>query len=137
MLFPNYQRTWDARQDANGVKVKTNFGEAVMGALGGGYFEKQARMQYSVDKAESETEVVVFGHTHIPEFHEYGGNRYYINTGTWIDHNTNYKDKDGSLLSRTFAVITTGTSDTADIYQYREDGSLRDMKEQFLADGMK
>ena len=137
MLFPNYQRTWDARQDANGVKVKTNFGEAVMGALGGGYFEKQARMQYSVDKAGSETEVVVFGHTHIPEFHEYGGNRYYINTGTWIDHNTNYKDKDGSLLSRTFAVITTGTSDTVDIYQYREDGSLRDMKEQFLADGMK
>jgi hypothetical protein len=69
LLYPNYQRTWDARQEANGVKVKSDFGEAALGALGGAYFEKQARMQYDVDKTESPVEVVSFGHTHIPEFY--------------------------------------------------------------------
>nr|WP_319472806.1 metallophosphoesterase [uncultured Sphaerochaeta sp.] len=135
VLFPNYQRTWEARQKANGVKVHSSFAVASLGALDSKYFESQARAQFEVDKAESDTSVVLFGHTHVPLFYDYGNDHYYVNTGTWIDHNINYKEKDGSLLSRTFAVVTTGPSSTAvDVYQYQEDGKLRDLKSQLLAD---
>nr|WP_321297355.1 metallophosphoesterase [uncultured Sphaerochaeta sp.] len=135
VLFPNYQRTWDARQEANGVRVKSSFAVAALGALDSRYFESQARAQFEVDNTQSDTSVVIFGHTHIPMFFDYGNGHSYVNTGTWIDHNTNYKEKDGSLLSRTFAVVTTGPSSTTlDIYQYQKDGSLRDLKSQLLAD---
>ena len=135
VLFPNYQRTWDARQTANGVHVKSSFSEAALGARDSKYFESQARAQFEVDNAQSDTSVVIFGHTHVPLFYDYGNGHYYVNTGTWIDHNTNYKEKDGSLLSRTFAVVTTGPSSTAiDIYQYQKDGRLRDLKSQLIAD---
>jgi UDP-2,3-diacylglucosamine pyrophosphatase LpxH len=135
VLFPNYQRTWDVRQKANGVKVYSSFAVASLGAIDSKYFESQARAQFEVDNAQSDTSVVLFGHTHVPVFYDYGNDHYYVNTGTWIDHNSNYKEKDGSLLSRTFAVVTTGPSSTAvDIYQYQEDGRLRDLKSQLLAD---
>lgn len=135
VLFPNYQRTWEERQKANGVNVLSSFAVASLGALDSNYFESQARAQFEVDKTQSDTSVVLFGHTHIPVFFDYGNGHYYVNTGTWIDHNTNYKDTDGSLLSRSFAVVTTGPSSTAvDIYQYQEDGKLRDLKNQLLAD---
>ncbi len=135
VLFPNYQRTWEERQKANGVNVLSSFAVASLGALDSTYFESQARAQFEVDKPQSDTSVVIFGHTHVPLFYDYGNGHYYVNTGTWIDHNTNYKEKDGSLLSRTFAVVTTGPSSTAvDIYAYQEDGSLRDIKSQLLAD---
>jgi UDP-2,3-diacylglucosamine pyrophosphatase LpxH len=135
VLFPNYQRTWEERQKANGVKVPSSFAIASLGALDSTYFESQARAQFNVDKAESDTSVVLFGHTHIPVYYDYGDGHYYVNTGTWIDHNTNSKDTDGSLLSRTFAVVTTGPSSTAvDIYHYQANGKLRDLKSQLLAD---
>ncbi len=135
VLYPNYQRTWEERQKANGVKVHSSFAAASLGALDSTYFESQARAQFGVDQAESKTSVVLFGHTHIPVYYDYGNGHSYVNTGTWIDHNTNYKEPDGSLLSRTFAVVTTGPSSTAvDIYQYKADGTLRDLKNQLLAD---
>jgi UDP-2,3-diacylglucosamine pyrophosphatase LpxH len=135
VLFPNYQRTWEKRQEANGVKVHSSFAVASLGALDSNYFESQARAQFEVEKAQSDTSVVLFGHTHVPLFYDYGNGHYYVNTGTWIDHNTNYKDRDGSLLSRTFAVVTTGPSSTeVDVYQYQVDGKLRDLKSQLLSD---
>ena len=135
VLFPNYQRTWEERQKANGVKVFSSFAVASLGALDARYFESQARAQFEVDKAQSDTSVVIFGHTHVPFFIDYGNDHYYVNTGTWIDHNTNYKQEDGSLLSRTFAVVTTGpTTTSVDVYEYQEDGVLRDIKSQLLAD---
>ena len=135
VLFPHYQRTWEERQKANGVKVHSSFAVASLGALDSTYFESQARAQFEVDNAQSDTSIVLFGHTHIPYFSDYGNGHYYVNTGTWIDHNTNYEDTDGSLLSRTFAVVTTGPVSTAvDIYQYQVDGTLRDLKSQLLAD---
>lgn len=135
VLFPNYQRTWEDRQKANGVKVFSSFAVASLGALDDRYFESQARAQFEVDNAQSDTSVVIFGHTHVPFFFDYGHDHYYVNTGTWIDHNTNYMQKDGSLLSRTFAVVTTGPSSTAvDVYEYQVDGALRDLKSQLLAD---
>lgn len=137
LLYANHQRTWEGRQKANGVKVNSSFPVAALGALDSKYFESQARAQYKVDNKQSDTSVVVFGHTHKPMLYEYGDGRYYINTGTWIDHNTNYKDKDGSLLSRTFAVVTTGPSSAVDVYQYQTGGTLRDLKNQLLADHAK
>ncbi len=136
VLFPNYQRTWEERQKANGgVNVYSSFAVASLGALDSKYFESQARAQFEVDNTQSDTSVVLFGHTHVPVFYDYGNDHYYVNTGTWIDHNISYKEKDGSLLSRTFAVVTTGPSSTAvDVYQYQEDGRLRDLKSQLLAD---
>ncbi|MDY0288037.1 MAG: metallophosphoesterase [Sphaerochaeta sp.] len=135
VLFPHYQRTWEERQKANGVKVFSSFAVASLGALDAMYFESQARAQFEVDKAQSDTSVVIFGHTHVPFFFDYGNDHYYVNTGTWIDHNTNYKEKDGNLLSRTFAVVTTGPTTTAvDVYEYQVDGALRDLKSQLLAD---
>lgn len=135
VLFPNYQRSWEERQKANGVKVNSSFAVASLGALDSNYFESQARAQFEVDNPQSDTSVVIFGHTHVPLFYEYGNGHYYVNTGTWIDHNTNYKEKDGSLLSRTFAVVTTGPSSTSvEVYQYQADGKLRDLKSQLLAD---
>ena len=135
VLFPDYQRTWEERQKANGVKVLSSFAVASLGALDSTYFESQARAQFEVDNAQSDTSVVIFGHTHVPLFYDYGNGHYYVNTGTWIDHNTNYKETDGNLLSRTFAVVTTGPSSTSvDIYEYQENGGLRDLKSQLLAD---
>lgn len=134
VLFPNYQRTWDARQQANGVQKKASFIEAALGALGGDYIETQARLQFEVDKAHSDTSVVLFGHSHIPAFYDYGNNHYYVNTGTWIDHNVNYKEADGSYLARTFAVVTTGPSNQVGVYQYTTDGKLRDIKDLLLSD---
>jgi UDP-2,3-diacylglucosamine pyrophosphatase LpxH len=135
VLFPNYQRSWEERQKANGVTVYSSFAVASLGALDSNYFESQARAQFEVDNPQSDTSVVIFGHTHVPLFYDYGNGHYYVNTGTWIDHNTNYKEKDGSLLSRTFAVVTTGSSSTSvDVYQYQADGKLRDLKSQLLAD---
>lgn len=137
VLFPNYQRTWDYRQEVNGVKIKTDFSEAALGALSRNYYESQARMQFDVDKKESPTDIVVFGHTHIPEFYDYGNGHYYINTGTWIDHNVNYKEQDGSYLSRTFTVITTGKQDIAELFQYETDGTLRDIKSLIASNHLK
>lgn len=137
VLYPNYQRTWEARQQANGVGVKSSFRESALGALDAKYFESQARAQFAVDNAQSDTSIVLFGHTHVPAFYDYGNGHYYVNTGTWIDHNTSYKEADGSLLSRTFAVVTTGASATVDIYQYRTNGWLRDLKSQLLNDSLK
>ena len=117
------------------MKVFSSFAVASLGALDGKYFESQARAQFEVDNAQSDTSVVIFGHTHVLFFSDYGNDHYYVNTGTWIDHNINYKQEDGSLLSRTFAVVTTGPTSTAvDVYEYQEDGSLRDIKSQLLAD---
>ena len=128
LLFPHYQRSWDERQKANGVRVPANFGEATLGALGGTYYEAQARLQFGVDDLDGDTDVVVFGHTHIPDFHEYGDGHYYVNSGTWIDHNVNFKEEDGSYLARTFVVITTVERDEVEMYQYRSDGTLRDVR---------
>jgi len=127
VLYPDFQRAWSTRQAANGVKVQASFAEAMLDSHPNVHLENRARTQYALEDSESNTRVVVFGHTHFPELHVYGNGRFYANTGTWIDHNTSARDVDGSPLSRTFAVITTGVSNTVELYQYRTDGALRTM----------
>lgn len=124
VLFRNIQRTWDKRQELNNVKVKNTFLEAVSGALDWDYYAKQAKTQY-IDNPREKVDIVVFGHTHVPVLQKFGNGSYYVNSGTWVDHNTDYPD-----ASRTFVVITTGAKDKVDVYSYEESGRLRDIKKQ-------
>ena len=123
VLFRNIQRTWDERQGINRVKVPGSFIEAVAGTLDWRYFSGQARTQYLNNPGEN-VDVVVFGHTHVPVYDELGSGKYYINDGTWIDHNTNVPE-----ATRTFAVITTGVEVKAGLYRLMEDGSVSDISE--------
>ena len=123
VLFRNIQRTWDERQGINRVKVPGSFIEAVAGTLDWRYFSGQAKTQYLNNSGEN-VDVVVFGHTHVPVYDELGGGEYYINDGTWIDHNTNVPE-----ATRTFAVITTGEEVKAGLYRFMEDGAVSDISE--------
>ncbi|KXL51660.1 3',5'-cyclic adenosine monophosphate phosphodiesterase CpdA [Anaerotignum neopropionicum] len=121
VLFKNIQRTWDERQKANQVKVPNSFLEAVAGTVDWEYYFRQAKAQH-LENLDENVDVVVFGHTHAPSYRAMDNGKYYINDGTWIDHNTDYPD-----TTRTFAVITTGDKTTAGLYMYEEDGSVTDI----------
>lgn len=68
-LFRNIQRTWDERQEANNVKAKNSFLEAVSGTIDWDYYAAQARTQY-IDNPDENVDIVVFGHTHVPAYQE-------------------------------------------------------------------
>ncbi len=121
VLFQNIQRTWDERQKINQVKVPNSFLEAVAGTLDWEYFFRQAKAQY-LENPNENVDVVVFGHTHVSSYLDMGNGKYYINEGTWIDHNTDYPE-----ATRTFAVITTGEKTIPALYMYNEDGSVTDI----------
>ncbi len=121
VLFTNIQRTWAERQTINNVKVPNSFIEAVAGTLNWDYFFGQAKAQY-LENPDENVDVVVFGHTHVPVYKDAGNGKYYLNEGTWIDHNTDYPD-----ATRTFAVITTGDKTTAGLYKFTENGSITDI----------
>ncbi len=120
VLFKHIQRTWTERQSVNEVKFPNSFLEAVAGTLDGGYFFNQAKLQH-LNNNEKNVDVVVFGHTHIPEYKILDNGKCYVNIGTWIDHNSR------SETERTFAVITTGEETTTGLYQYELDGKVSDI----------
>jgi UDP-2,3-diacylglucosamine pyrophosphatase LpxH len=121
VLFKNIQRTWAERQTLNNVKVPNSFIEAVSGTLDWEYYFSQAKAQY-LENPNEKVDVVVFGHTHGPKYQDIGAGKYYINSGTWIDNNSDDAD-----ATRTFVVITTGDKDTTGLYRYMEDGSVTDI----------
>ncbi|MFA6845502.1 MAG: metallophosphoesterase, partial [Sphaerochaetaceae bacterium] len=121
VLFKNFQRNWDERQEINQIQVKNSFVQAIAGTFDKDYFFKQAKMQY-LENPQRAIEVVVFGHTHVPYFQKLDNGKYYVNDGTWIDNNNL-----DSSATRTFAVITTGSTDQAALYKYMLDGSLQDL----------
>lgn len=127
LLYKNFQRTWDERQKINQVGVKNSFAEAAAGTLSPDYYFDQAKKQY-LQNPDKAIDVVVFGHTHLPDMRAVG-NKKYINEGTWIDHNTVYPD-----AARTFAVITTGKDTDAAIYGYMPDGTIVDISKQVSKD---
>jgi UDP-2,3-diacylglucosamine pyrophosphatase LpxH len=122
ILFKNFQRTWGERQEINQVLVKNSFIDAATGALNHEYFFNQAKVQY-LQNQEKSIDVVVFGHTHIATLRNIE-DKLYVNAGTWIDHNHLTPD-----INRTFAVITTGASNSANIYEYMADGTILDITE--------
>ena len=125
VLFQNIQRTWDERQKINQVKVPNSFLEAVAGTVDWEYYFRQAKAQY-LENPDENVDVVIFGHTHVPSYRVLDNEKYYVNDGTWIDHNTDYPE-----ATRTFAVITTGEKTTAGLYAYGEDGSVTDIAASF------
>jgi len=122
VLYKNFQRTWEARQQINRVRVHNAFAQAVAGTLSSDYFFSQAKAQY-LDNPDEQIDVVVFGHTHVPGVWQAQEGKLYVNTGTWVDHNPAYPS-----LTRTFALVTTGSAgSSAALYAYREDGTLQDV----------
>jgi UDP-2,3-diacylglucosamine pyrophosphatase LpxH len=119
-LFREIQTTWRERERINRVDYPIPFAEAAAGALDINYFAKQAGRQYLNDRS-GQTEIVVFGHTHVPDFREFPLGKVYLNEGTWIDHNP------AAPSERTFAVITTGSLSQAVVMAYGADGSLTDI----------
>lgn len=121
-LFKNIQDTWGQRQSLNKVQVPNSFLEALPGALDFSYFHRQAFIQY-LNNDNIDVDVVVFGHTHVPDYKEENG-KIYVNDGTWVDHNS-----DGGV-TRTFAVIQTdGTTKTVKLFSYGTTGELTDITE--------
>ena len=126
-LFKNMQLTWSARQVANKVKVpQSSFAQSVAGAVAPMFpesFFANAKDNYLENPSEGAVEVVVFGHTHVPSRRHTSSGKCYVNCGTWIDHNTD------SPESRTFAVVTTGTTgkDATAVYQFVSDGNVVDL----------
>ena len=117
VLFRNFQRSWAKRQKQNKVNIPNAF--LVAGAKAGepGYFYQCAQEQY-LHNPKASYEVVVFGHTHIPDYQK-TDSKCYVNTGTWVDYNLDYPQ-----ATRTFAVIETGSKDKTTLYVYKENGRL-------------
>lgn len=120
-LYRNIQRTWENRQILNNVKLRNDFIEAVAGTVDWDYYALQARRQY-LENPNENVDIVVFGHTHVPSFDLDADGRGYINSGTWIDHNS-----DSPGATRIFVVIETGENDSSVLYRYEPDGSLFDI----------
>ena len=126
-LFRNIQLSWPARQMANKVKVpQASFALSVAGAVPPAFpdsFFSQAKANYLENPNEQNVEVVVFGHTHVPMCRYVAGGKCYLNSGTWIDENTEHP------ATRTFAVITTGAAgrDAVAIRQFMKEGEVADI----------
>lgn len=125
-LFKDFQRTWDARQTANGVNAKVPFVNAAAALATGdnSFFPKQEALQY----ADKNIDIVVFGHTHYPLVQTFASGITTVNDGTWIDHNSSSPVG----LSRTFAVITTGEKSIYDVYTYETDGKIRNVTKDII-----
>ncbi len=117
VLFKDFQKSWEQIQTNNGVRVHSSFIEAasVQQNPDPSYFPKQESIQY--DGLGIQT--VVFGHTHAPLVQTFKNGITVINDGSWVDTRTGNQNP-----TRTFAVITTGKTDSYNLYQYKDDGSL-------------
>jgi UDP-2,3-diacylglucosamine pyrophosphatase LpxH len=126
VLYRNFQRSWPQRQEINQVKVTTDFIPSVAGAVGYEFLAGQAGMQY-LNRPDSGIDVVIFGHTHIPQYLKTKSG-VYLNDGTWVDHNTS----DANGTTRTFAVIEDGNETAAALYTYGTDGTVSDISAKMI-----
>ena len=126
LLYQGFQTSadWNLRQRQNLVAKNVVFADSALGATGHKFLESQALAQY-LENPASGVDVVIFGHDHIPQYLQLASGKVYINTGTWVDHNTACKDE----TSRTFAVIPAKTPESAALYQYGVNGSVTDVSE--------
>ncbi len=121
VLFPNLQRTWDERQEVNEVKVKNSFIDAAKGTVSPAYFTSQAVTQY-LDNPDEDVDIVVFGHTHVPVYKDFGNGKYYLNSGTWVDDNNVVEQ-----AIRTFAVVEGGEDHVCALMKMMDDGTISDI----------
>ncbi|MDD3024859.1 MAG: hypothetical protein PHE26_13275, partial [Syntrophomonadaceae bacterium] len=94
--------------------------------------DAQAKTQY-FDR-ETDTRVVIFGHTHVPMLtvskNLKGEDVIYANSGTWIDTNLGYP-------TRTYVVITPNVGSSkyeVGLYQYNADGTSTLIRDAKIAD---
>jgi len=122
-LFKDFQRSWEQIQTNNGVRVHSSFIDAASALLNSdiSYFAKQESIQYDGQGIQT----VVFGHTHVPMAQTFSNGISVVNDGSWVDPSAVNRD-----LTRTFAVITTGKTDSYDLYQYKDDGTLSSLTAQ-------
>lgn len=121
VLFRNFQRSWEKRQAQNDNWVKIPFLKAAAESVKPEYFYECAKIQY-LENPKQKFDVVVFGHTHIPDFQK-EGSKVYVNSGTWVDHNVDHP------LSMTFVSIETGERDKVALYRYIGDGTAEDVSQ--------
>lgn len=128
VLYKNFQRTWNDRQKANLVNVPVSFAESAAGAVGYEFMAEQAKAQY-LENSSRKVDLVVFGHTHIPQYLKLEDGKEYINSGTWVDNNTSCEDH----TTRTFVVIDSSENGTAGhLYQYMENGDIKDISKDMI-----
>lgn len=110
-LYKGIQDTWNERQAHNRVQVNIPVLDAIAGSADHKESDKQAKIQYFLNP-ESDVRIVVFGHTHVPliesSLDHMGRKSIYVNSGTWIDHNS--LDKETAM---NFVVITPQTKDAS------------------------
>ncbi|MCE1155553.1 MAG: metallophosphoesterase [Bacteroidales bacterium] len=122
------QANWDARQQYNNVKVLNEINKSIVGSLKTEFIDEQANTQY-FQNAESNVQLVVFGHTHEPMIKTYsnqaGDPCLYVNSGTWEDQKT--RDKTAAIeqdtLKMHFVTIAPVQSNkkklNVGLYQYK------------------
>jgi len=107
-LYRGIQDNWSQRQAHNHVPVNIPVKQAIAGAATAGELDRQAKTQYLLNP-DSDARIVVFGHTHVPKLeaseNHLGQKSIYVNTGTWIDHNSL------SSTKMEFVVITPQSND--------------------------
>jgi UDP-2,3-diacylglucosamine pyrophosphatase LpxH len=122
-LYKGIQDTWAQRQAHNRVPVNIPTQQAIAGSDDPNEMDNQAKVQY-FENPNSDVRIVVFGHTHVPRlktFNDHQGRKsIYVNSGTWIDHNT----LDSTAMN--FVVITpqnnNGSSQTfVKLYSFKNE----------------
>ncbi len=124
ILYKGIQDTWDQRQTANLVAVKSTVREAIVNLTAASYLDSVADVQY-FKNAASNKRIAVFGHTHearvISNTNARLQKTIYANSGTWTDTNP--------YATMTFVVITPGKSSGSapgfvNIYKYSKQGTV-------------
>lgn len=107
-LFKGIQDTWKQRQVHNRVAVPIPTERAIASSASESELSEQAKIQY-FKNPNSDVRIVVFGHTHVAKMEsslDHNGQKaIYVNSGTWIDHNTLVSTK------MEFVVITPQSDD--------------------------
>ncbi|MDZ7739308.1 MAG: metallophosphoesterase [Bacteroidales bacterium] len=107
-LFNGIQDTWDQRQEHNRVAIPIPTDRAIANSASESELGEQAKIQY-FKNPNSDVRIVVFGHTHVAKIEsslDHNGQKsIYVNSGTWIDHNTLASTK------MEFVVITPQSDD--------------------------
>jgi UDP-2,3-diacylglucosamine pyrophosphatase LpxH len=109
-LYKGIQDTWNERQTHNRVPINIPVQESITGSADAKNLDKQAKVQYFLNQ-DSDVRIVVFGHTHVPRIetsmNHKGQKSIYVNSGTWIDHNSL-----DTITAMNFVVITPQKNET-------------------------
>ncbi|MCK9330478.1 MAG: metallophosphoesterase [Candidatus Cloacimonetes bacterium] len=121
-LFKGIQDTWYQRQTHNRVQVPVPTAQAIANSANESELSEQAKTQY-FKNPNSDVRLVIFGHTHVAKMEvslDHNNQKaIYVNSGTWIDHNTL------SSTKMEFVVITPQSDDedsqtSVKLYNYND-----------------